>query len=179
MIEPTIPVPCMTLMFTIPVPYVALMRIIPGRYAIIVCQDPPVILFHKFFSESEMAAFRRHGRGRYEKSLGVGMKADGTMGDVPTEIRTSAHGWCSHRECLDDPDVKRVVARVSDLTQTPETNAEFAQLVHYHACADPDDPSCAFYRRHNDYIEGDAQKLQGVRIYTVLCATGSRYQYCL
>ena len=33
------------------------------------------------------------GQGRYEKSLGVGMKADGTMGDVPTEIRTSAHGW--------------------------------------------------------------------------------------
>ena len=41
----------------------------------------------------------------YEKSLGVGMKADGTMGDLATEIRTSAHVWCSHPECLNDPQV--------------------------------------------------------------------------
>ena len=66
-------------------------------------------------------------------------------------------------------------------------NAEFAQLVYaaptppapcppssstptcryYHACADPTDSKCAFYREHNDYIEGDAEKLQGVRIYTL------------
>lgn len=52
--------------------------------------SPPVILFHKFFSESETAAFIRHGKGRYEKSLGVGIKEDGTMGDVKTEIRTYA-----------------------------------------------------------------------------------------
>ena len=41
----------------------------------------------------------------YEKSLGVGMKADGTMGYLATEIRTSAHVWCSHPECLNDPQV--------------------------------------------------------------------------
>lgn len=128
---------------------------------------PQVILFHKFFSESETAAFIRHGKGRYEKSLGVGMKEDGTMGDVKTEIRTSSHGWCQHPACLNDPDVQRVVARVSDLTQTPATNAEFAQLVYYHACPNADDPSCAFYRRHNDYIDGDEHRLQGVRIYTL------------
>lgn len=95
------------------------------------------------------------------------MKEDGTMGDVSTEIRTSSHGWCQHPACLNDPDVQRVVARVSDVTQTPATNAEFAQLVYYHACPSPDDPSCAFYRRHNDYIDGDEHKLQGVRIYTL------------
>lgn len=126
-----------------------------------------MILFHKFFSESETAAFVRHGHGRYEKSLGVGIKEDGTMGDVKTEIRTSSHGWCQHPACLNDPDVQRVVARVADLTQTPATNAEFAQLVYYHACSAADDPSCAFYRRHNDYIDGDEHRLQGVRIYTL------------
>ena len=126
-----------------------------------------VILFHKFFSESETDAFIRHGKGRYEKSLGVGMKEDGTMGDVKTEIRTSSHGWCQHPACLNDPDVQRVVARVSDVTQTPSANAEFAQLVYYHACPSADDPSCAFYRRHNDYIDGDEHRLQGVRIYTL------------
>lgn len=115
----------------------------------------------------QTAAFRRHGKGRYEKSLGVGMKEDGTMGDVKTEIRTSAHGWCQHRECLDDPHVQAVQRRVADLTQTPLGNAEYAQLVYYHACPSADDPSCAFYKRHNDYIDGDTDKLQGVRIFTL------------
>jgi len=88
------------------------------------------------------------------------------MGDVQTEIRTSSHGWCSHPACLNDPDVKRVVARVADITQTPETNAEFAQLVYYHSCNEGDS-DCAFYKRHNDYIDGDEHKLQGVRVYTL------------
>jgi len=79
-----------------------------------------------------MAAFRRYGKGRYEKSLGVGMKEDGTMGDLATEIRTSSHGWCNQADCLNDPAVQSVVRRVSDITRTPETNAEFAQLVYYH-----------------------------------------------
>lgn len=133
-----------------------------------ISSDPPVILFHKFLSDDEAEAFIAHGKGRYEKSLGVGMKADGTMAEVQTDIRTSSHGWCQHAACLNDPRVQNVVARVSDITQTPSTNAEFAQLVYYHAC-DEADPTqkCAFYRRHSDYIEGEAHKLQGVRIYTL------------
>ena len=133
-----------------------------------ISSDPPVVLFHKFLSDDEADAFVKHGRGRYEKSLGVGMKEDGTMGDVQTEIRTSSHGWCQHAACLNDPHVQSVVARVADITQTPSTNAEFAQLVYYHAC-DESDPKqkCAFYRRHSDYIEGDEHKLPGVRIYTL------------
>jgi len=129
--------------------------------------DPPVMVFHKFLRDSEAAAFVRHGQGRYEKSLGVGMKEDGSLGDVVTEIRTSSHGWCQHAACLSDPEVQRVVERVSDVTQTPSTNAEFAQLVYYHACDESKGEKCAFYRRHSDYIEGDEHKLPGVRAYTV------------
>ena len=61
-----------------------------------VCSDPPIILFHNFLSGAETDAFVRHGKGRYAESLGVGMTADGKMGDVRTEIRTSAHGGCQH-----------------------------------------------------------------------------------
>jgi len=133
-----------------------------------ISEDPPVVLFHSFLSEAESDAFARHGKGRYAKSLGVGMTADGKMGDVKTEIRTSSHGWCQHAACKDDPNVKAVVARVADLTQTPVDNAEFAQLVYYHACDDSSDNNkCAFYRRHSDYIAGDQHRLQGVRIYTL------------
>ena len=132
-----------------------------------ISMDPPLVLFHKFFQESETEAFIRHGKGRYAKSMGVGMKEDGTMGDVKTEIRTSSHGWCQHAECLQDPDVRRVIERVSNVTQTPETNAEFAQLVYYHACNADSDADCAFYRQHNDFIDSDEFKLQGARIYTL------------
>ena len=133
-----------------------------------VSEDPPVIVFHNFFSDAETEAFIRHGKGRYAKSLGVGLKEDGTMGDVKTEIRTSSHGWCQHDACINDPHVKAVTERVADLTQTPPENAEFAQLVYYHACSDSGDANaCAFYRAHNDYIDGDEHKLQGVRIFTL------------
>jgi len=132
-----------------------------------ISSDPPVILFHNFLSPDETDAFIKHGRGKYEKSLGVGMKEDGTMGDVATEIRTSAHGWCQSPACLNDPHVQDVVARVADITQTPSENAEFAQLVYYHSCNEADGEKCAFYRRHSDYIEGDEHKLPGVRIYTL------------
>lgn len=126
-----------------------------------ISSDPPVILFHKFLRDSEAEAFVKHGRGRYEKSLGVGMKADGTMGDVATEIRTSSHGWCQHPACLNDPEVQRVTGRVADITQTPPENAEYAQLVYYNGDGQQ------FYRRHSDYIEGDEHKLPGVRIFTL------------
>lgn len=70
------------------------------------------------------------------------MTADGVMGDVETEIRTSAHTWCQGA-CLDEPHVQAVVSRVADLTQTPETNAEYAQLVYYHACDEAAGQKCA------------------------------------
>ena len=45
-----------------------------------ISEDPPVILFHKFFSESETDAFIRHGKGRYDNSLGVGLGWRGAWG---------------------------------------------------------------------------------------------------
>jgi len=144
-----------------PLTFARVLRDFPELEPEEISADPPVILFHNFLSSREADAFIKYGKGRYEKSLGVGMKADGTMGDVATEIRTSAHNWCNTPACLNDPDVRTVVARVANITQTPETNAEFAQLVYYNG------DGKQFYRRHSDYIEGDEHKLPGVRIYTL------------
>ena len=129
--------------------------------------DPPIVLFHNFFQESEIHAFLKHGKGTYEPSLGVGVRADGTIGDVKTSIRTSSHGWCNTNDCIQDPDVQRVVQRVANLTQTHPDNSEYAQLVYYHACETENASDCAFYKEHNDYIDGDVIKEQGVRIYTL------------
>ena len=132
-----------------------------------ISSDPPIVLFHNFLSGEEADALVSHGKGKYAESKGVGVDANGRMTDVKTEIRTSSHTWCQESACLNDPTVQGVIARVHDVTLTPATNAEFAQLVYYHACPADGDPSCAFYRRHSDYIAGDAHRNQGVRIYTL------------
>lgn len=132
-----------------------------------ISDDPPVLLFHRFIDEQEADAFIAHGKGKYTESRGVGVDKDGKMTDVKTEIRTSSHTWCQDAACLADPMVKRVMARVADVSGTPEDNAEFAQLVYYRACPEDGHPDCAFYRRHSDYIEGDQFRVQGVRIYTL------------
>lgn len=133
----------------------------------LVSSDPPVVLFHNFLSDEEAAAFVAHGKGKYSESRGVGFDKDGKMTDVKTEIRTSRHTWCQDAGCLADPLVQGVQSRVSDVTQTPVANGEFAQLVYYHACPSDTDASCAFYKRHSDYIDGDRHRIQGVRIYTL------------
>jgi len=129
--------------------------------------DPPVLLFHSFLSDAEADTFVAHGRGKYAESRGVGFDKDGKMTDVKTEIRTSRHTWCQERDCLSDPLVQAVQERVSDVTRTPVANGEFAQLVYYNACPAEGDKSCAFYKRHSDYIDGDRHRVQGVRIFTL------------
>lgn len=129
--------------------------------------EPPVVLFHSFLSEAEANTLIAHGRGKYTESRGVGFDADGKMTDVKTEIRTSRHTWCQEADCLADPLVHAVQDRLSDVTRTPVENGEFAQLVYYHACEAAGDPSCAFYKRHSDYIDGDRHRVQGVRIFTI------------
>lgn len=127
-----------------------------------------MVLFHNFLSADEAGAFVRHGQGKYAESKGVGVdEKTGKMAELRTEIRTSAHTWCQESACLSDPLVSAVQARVSDVTQTPPANGEFAQLVYYRACPEDGHPSCAFYKRHSDYIEGDQWRVQGPRIYTL------------
>jgi hypothetical protein len=90
--------------------------------------------------------------------------------DMAIELTPAAKKLLSERgydPALGARPLRRVIQRVSDVTQTPEANAEYAQLVYYHSCPSADDPSCAFYKRHNDYIDSDEHKLQGPRIYTL------------
>ena len=130
-------------------------------------EDPPIVLFHAFASDDELAALIAHGQGRYERSLGVHVDGTGRVSSVKTEIRTSSHAWCMHDECLADERVQRFTRRIMNVTQMPEENAEYAQLVYYHACDAEDANDCAFYRRHSDYIDTDVTKAQGVRVFTL------------
>ena len=132
-----------------------------------ISHDPPMILFHSFLNDDEAEAYLRHGRGKYKPSDGVHIDASGQRRATTTAIRTNDHAWCMHEEYFSDPLVDAVNARVSNVTQTPYSHAEYPQLVRYIGCNASTDDDCAFYRRHSDYIDGDQFKLQGARIYTL------------
>ena len=129
-------------------------------------EDPPIIVLDKFLTPEEIASFLKHGNGRYEKSMGVVHFSDGTMGAAPTPSRTSSHAWCMHSECLNDPHVVSATQKLSDLIRIPSDHFEYAQLVYYHTCSD-ERSHCSFYKAHNDYIEGDGDRVHGARILTL------------
>jgi len=132
----------------------------------LVSKDPPMIVFDAFASYEETNAFIEYGQGKYTRSTGLEMKKDGSYGSVQTPIRTSANTWCQEKKCLENELIANVTQRVSLVTQTPERNFEFAQLLYYHSCEHPAATNCSFYKRHHDYIASDIHKNQGVRIFT-------------
>jgi prolyl 4-hydroxylase len=72
--------------------------------------------------------------------------------------RTSTNAWCNEL-CDDDPLVTDVSNRIEMVTQIPHNNTEDLQLLRY-------EPG-QFYKTHNDYIPGELDRVEGVRILTV------------
>jgi prolyl 4-hydroxylase len=95
----------------------------------------------------------------YEQSADVGkMNLDGSFEDDFNEGRTSENAWCQY-ECYNDPLAKRIIARISNITNTPERNSEYLQLLKYEVGQ--------HYQQHHDYIVNDVNRQQGPRILTV------------
>ena len=85
--------------------------------------------------------------------------------------------------CYEDKVTQQILAKVENVTGIPEKNYEFFQLLKYEkgenwkillVCDDECKLSRHFYRRldglyrrHSDYVPGDFQRAQGVRILTV------------
>lgn len=133
----------------------------------LVSKNPPVIVFDKFISEFEADSFINYGKGKYQRSTGLQINKDGNYESIKTSIRTSANTWCQEKTCTELPVVKKVTELISNITNVPETNFEYAQLLYYHSCSHNNASDCSFYKRHHDYIDGDFNKNQGVRIYTL------------
>lgn len=95
----------------------------------------------------------------YERSADVGeLKFDGTFDSFVNEGRTSTNAWCQNA-CYNDPTAKRVMERITNITNTPEPNSEFLQLLKYE--------EGQFYQQHHDYIGHQRERQEGVRILTV------------
>ena len=63
------------------------------------------------------------------------------------------------RRCYEDKITQQILAKVENVTGIPEKNSEFFQLLKYN--------EGGLYKTHSDYVPGDFERSQGVRILTV------------
>lgn len=96
----------------------------------------------------------------YERSTEVGrVHSDGSVDKDVTPARTSTNAWCTDESCFNDNVARRVMERLSNLTNIPQNNGEYLQLLRY-------EPG-QYYHTHHDYIHHHMERQHGVRILTV------------
>jgi len=128
--------------------------------------DPPVLVFDKFVTDDEVEALLAHADGRFVRSTASGGRQGDEFVPLTSEIRTSWTTWCDYKECLEDPIIKRLTEKMSDVALVPPNNSEFIQLLRYKECPGPGHPDCQFYRRHHDTIPELETMPCGPRVYT-------------
>ena len=123
-------------------------------------EAPWVIVLENFLSQHEADRLIELGMEEgYQRSSDVGeIKYDGTHEQNVNNGRTSHNSWCSG-VCYNDTVVKGVINRITDLTNIPEENSEWLQMLRYE--------EGEYYRSHHDYIEHQIDRQEGVRIMTV------------
>ncbi len=121
---------------------------------------PWVLMLENILSEEEAKRLIELGGDQgYKLSGGVGkLNFDGTIESDIVEVRTSENAWCVDA-CYNDPIAKQVMARLQNITDIPDGNTEFLQLLRYQVGQ--------FYKTHHDYIDYERDRPGGVRILTV------------
>ena len=119
--------------------------------------SPWVITFENFMTEEETTAIVKTVT-KWERSTDTGqMNKFGETGRVLSQGRTSSNSWC-REDCLADPHVQAVMARIAEVTLVPTENYESFQILRYEVGQK--------YNMHHDY--GHQQRLLacGPRILT-------------
>ena len=121
---------------------------------------PWVLTLENFVTDEEAERLIQLGADAgYERSSDVGeVKFDGTFDSEVNDGRTSLNAWCQNA-CYNDTAAKQVMARIEEVTNIPENNSEYLQLLKYDVGQ--------YYRQHHDYISFQVDRQPGVRILTV------------
>ena len=121
---------------------------------------PWAVMLENFLTDEEADRLIELGAAEgYERSSDVGeLKFDGTYENNVNSGRTSKNSWCQH-ECYNDTISQRVIQRITDLTNIPEVNSEYLQMLKYEVGE--------YYQTHHDYIPHLKDRQQGARIMTV------------
>lgn len=121
---------------------------------------PWVVTLENFITPEEADRLIQLGAEEgYERSSDVGkIKPDGTFDSVVSSSRTSSNAWCQN-SCYEDEMAQQVIEKITELTNLPEENSEYLQLLKYDVGQ--------YYVAHHDYIGSELERQQGVRILTI------------
>ena len=118
-------------------------------------ETPWILVIDNFLTQSECQHLIAMGRDRgYERS---GETSKQNVMKLTTASRTSTNAWC-YEPCYSHPTTQQILQRLEHLTNVPDTNAEYLQLLKY-------EPG-QFYARHSDVIIRDKDRAPGLRIMT-------------
>jgi prolyl 4-hydroxylase len=120
---------------------------------------PWVLTFDNFISDEEADRLIELGaKEGYARSSDVGKRNfDGTFEGKVSNSRTSTNAWCQNG-CYNDTLAQQVIQRIAEVTNTPEENSEYLQLLKYQ--------EGQYYRTHHDLITYQTERQPGVRIMT-------------
>eukprot|EP00747_Dinoflagellata_sp_TGD_P127526 gnl/TRDRNA2_/TRDRNA2_174419_c0_seq1.p1 gnl/TRDRNA2_/TRDRNA2_174419_c0~~gnl/TRDRNA2_/TRDRNA2_174419_c0_seq1.p1 ORF type:complete len:339 (+),score=64.19 gnl/TRDRNA2_/TRDRNA2_174419_c0_seq1:92-1108(+) len=115
-------------------------------------QDPFIVQFENFLTDSEMDHIVRIATPRLEQSTtGLGYNKE-------LNSRTSRSGWLNAKEDLDDTILEGINERLEELTQIPRKNMEPFQTLKYE--------KGQYYTKHHDLERGQGAQPCGVRVAT-------------
>ena len=120
---------------------------------------PWVVTLDNFISDEEADRLIELGSVKgYQRSYAGGkMRFDGTVENKVSPGRTSETAWCQN-SCYNDTVAQRVIQRIAEVTNIPDENSEYLQLLRYH--------EGQYYRTHHDLIDFQIDRQPGVRIMT-------------
>eukprot|EP00596_Hydrurales_sp_CCMP1899_P003992 CAMPEP_0119052366 /NCGR_PEP_ID=MMETSP1177-20130426/73689_1 /TAXON_ID=2985 /ORGANISM="Ochromonas sp, Strain CCMP1899" /LENGTH=458 /DNA_ID=CAMNT_0007031911 /DNA_START=271 /DNA_END=1644 /DNA_ORIENTATION=+ len=130
-----------------------------GVYNInVLSKDPWVVTLDNFLTDSEVNALITEVKGNWEHSTDTGLTNEfGETGRILSTGRTSSNAWCQ-RECEQNPEVKKIVAKIEDVTNVPKDNFESFQILKYELGQK--------YTAHHDADQADVNLACGPRILT-------------
>jgi prolyl 4-hydroxylase len=124
----------------------------------IISRSPWIVTFENFLSDVEIEAIINSVNGRWERSTDTGQTNQfGETGRVLSTGRTSTNAWCRH-ECQNNPHVRDVENRISEVIRIPTGNFENFQILQYE--------NGQHYRPHHDSSERQKLLACGPRILT-------------
>ena len=121
---------------------------------------PWIVTLDNFLTQSECSRLIEVGvQEGFRRSEDMGKATFyGSRSSYKTDERTSTNAWCTEI-CHEDSIIRPVLDRIENLTDIPDTNHEWLQLLKY-------EPG-QYYREHHDFAENEVDRPQGPRIVTV------------
>lgn len=129
------------------------------RYGVnILSEDPWVVTFDNFLTETEISELIRSVNDNWERSTDTGQQNEfGETGRILSDSRTSNNAWC-RQECDQNEYVQDIVRKIEEVTRVPSANFEAFQVLRYQHGQK--------YNRHHDASMQQAQQSSGIRILT-------------